>query len=109
MQNEQHTAQQLYRASKDYPDVQRNIERSFAVLAKHADAGRFDTERAIDLLQQNVRDAAKVYVQMHGLPLQWHRVFPRCEREGCAGLMLRDFDIRYAGSTPAMIDRELSQ
>lgn len=92
-----HTAQELFRFAKTSPGIQAGLGRTFATLAKYRERQELDTDRACHLLHKNnVREAAKYYVQHHGLELQWWRVFPLCEREGCAALMLRQFDAWYA-------------
>lgn len=90
-----HTAQELFRFSKGSPGVQEGLRKSFRTLARYADRDELDTWKAIALLMNNVRDAARYYVQYYGLKLDWPRVFPMHERYGCAALFLRQFDNWY--------------
>lgn len=90
------TAQELFRFAKDNPHVQRFLLRTFKTLAKHADADNFDPDKArAYLLKYNVRDAGRLYVQVHGENLAWPTVFDEHEREGCAALFLRQFNDWY--------------
>lgn len=91
-----HTAQELYVFARDNPLVMRSLTKSFATLAKFQTAGELDADKGRTLLQRNVKDAAVLYVQYHGLDLKWHKVFAPCERDGCAGLFLRKFDNWYS-------------
>lgn len=96
MNTRTHTAQELYRFAQESPSVQRALQRTFKTLAAHKAAGDFDSGKALALLlKNNVRDAGRLYVQVHGENLAWPTVFPTYEREGCAALFLRQFDGWY--------------
>lgn len=89
------TAQQLFAYAKDNKYVQANLEKTFRTLARHKASQVFDTEKALALLANNVRDAARYYVHVNGQNLAWTAEFPVHEREGCAALFLRQFDSWY--------------
>ena len=91
-----HTAQELYRFAMITPSVMRNLERSFVTLNKYG--AELDTDKATRFLMSNVKAAAQLYVQVHGLHVQYWLTFPRHEREGCAALFLRRYDSWRAGN-----------
>lgn len=78
---------ELFEYARATPHVWRLVKMSRHTINRKAD--QYNHARAIKLMMNNARDAARSYVKAHCNPCdKWDSIFDECARRECAQLML---------------------